>query len=160
MKKIEFSTQATKYDSYSELSADDQRVMESAITAKSEAYSPYSNFSVGAAILMENGEIITGNNQENAAYPSGMCAERVAVWKAATMHPKMRMLTIAIAASSATKIVDRPVGPCGGCRQTLLEYEINQKEPVKMLFMGEKGAIIEVESIASLLPFNFDHTYL
>ena len=114
MKKIEFSTQATKYDSYSELSADDQRLMESAITAKSEAYSPYSNFSVGAAILMENGEIITGNNQENAAYPSGMCAERVAVWKAATMHPKMRMLTIAIAASSATKIVDRPVGPCGG----------------------------------------------
>ena len=160
MKKIEFSTRATKYDSFSELSADDQRLMESAIAAKSEAYSPYSNFSVGAAILMENGEIITGNNQENAAYPSGMCAERVAVWKAATMHPKMRMMAIAIAASSATKVVDRPVGPCGACRQTLLEYEINQKETVKMLFMGEKGAVVEVESITSLLPFNFDHTYL
>ena len=160
MKKFEFNTEAIQYETFSELPAQYRQLMQAAIEAKKDAYSPYSNFSVGAAILMENGDIITGSNQENAAYPSGMCAERVAVWKAATTYPKLKMRAIAIAASSATKIVDRPVGPCGACRQSLLEYEIHQKEPLTVLFMGETGAVIQLNSVSSLLPFNFDHTYL
>ncbi|CAL2094170.1 cytidine deaminase [Tenacibaculum sp. 190524A02b] len=160
MKKIDISTSAIVFDTISQLSENDKNLMEKAIEARSKAYAPYSKFNVGAAILLDNGKIITGNNQENAAYPSGMCAERVAIWKAGSEHPNMVVKKIAITAASSTTTVNKPVGPCGACRQTLSEYEINQKQPIEILFMGEVGKIVKTESLLSLLPFSFDSSYL
>jgi cytidine deaminase len=160
MRKITLENSAILYNDISELEEVDQKLIEKAIEAKKNAYAPYSNFKVGAAILLENSTVVTGNNQENAAYPSGMCAERVAIWKVGSQFPNQKILKLAIVASSANKLVDRPVGPCGACRQTLSEYEINQKTPFEVLFMGEVGNIVKVASIQSLLPFSFDSSYL
>ena len=113
-----------------------------------------------AWVFGDNGEIVLGNNQESAAYPSGMCAERVAIWKAGSMYPEMIIKKLAISASSVTSTVDKPVGPCGACRQTLSEYEINQKSPFPVIFMGEVGEVVKTESLLSLLPFSFDSSYL
>ncbi|MBA6156309.1 cytidine deaminase [Tenacibaculum sp. S7007] len=160
MKKINVTTSATMFDDFSQLSSDDQLLMNKAIEARKKAYAPYSKFNVGVALLLGNGEIILGNNQENAAYPSGMCAERVAIWKAGSEYPNMKVKKIAITAASETSTVNKPVGPCGACRQTLSEYEINQKEPIEIIFMGEVGKIVKTESLLSLLPFSFDSSYL
>lgn len=160
MKKIVLENSAILYDNISELKNEDQQLIEKAIEAKCNAYAPYSNFKVGAAFLLENNTIVTGNNQENAAYPSGMCAERVAIWKVGSQFPGEKILKLAIVASSANKVVDKPVGPCGACRQTLLEYELNQKQAFEVFFMGEIGNVIKVKSISALLPFSFDSSFL
>ncbi|WP_299006461.1 cytidine deaminase [uncultured Tenacibaculum sp.] len=160
MKKINVTTSATLFDDISQLSAEDTFLLEKAVEARQKAYAPYSKFNVGAALLLDNGEIILGNNQESAAYPSGMCAERVAIWKAGSEYPNMKVKKIAITAASENSIVNKPVGPCGACRQTLSEYEINQKQPIQILFMGEVGQIVKTESLLSLLPFSFDSSYL
>lgn len=160
MKKIEISTSAILFNSFSELETEDKMLMHKAISAREKAYAPYSKFSVGAALLLENGEIILGNNQENAAYPSGMCAERVAIWRAGSEFPEVKILKLAISAKSSNTLVDKPVGPCGACRQSLSEYEIKQKKPFEILFMGEVGEIVKVSSLNSLLPFSFDNSYL
>ncbi|CAA0218215.1 cytidine deaminase [Tenacibaculum maritimum] len=160
MKKIEFTSSATIYENITELSPEDKMLMEKAIESRKKAYAPYSKFNVGVALLLDNGEIILGNNQENAAYPSGMCAERVAIWKAGSEYPQMKVKKLAITASSLQNTVDKPVGPCGACRQTLSEYEINQKDPMEVIFMGEVGKIIKTASLLSLLPFSFDSSYL
>ena len=160
MKEIDFSLKAKMYDLVSELTSDEQVLMNEAIIARNNAYAPYSKFKVGAALLLDNGKIINGNNQENAAYPSGMCAERVAIWSAGALYPNMVVKKIAITAASSEVEVKNPVGPCGACRQALYEYEFNQKEPIEIIFMGETGKIIKVSSLASLLPFSFDSSYL
>jgi cytidine deaminase len=160
MRKIEVSTSATIYTDILELSEEDNMLMYKAIEARKKAYAPYSKFNVGAALLLENDEIVLGNNQESAAYPSGMCAERVAIWKAGSTYPDMKIVKLAITASSTITNVNKPIGPCGACRQTLSEYEINQKKPFKVLFMGEVGEVVVTESLLSLLPFSFDSTYL
>ncbi|WP_440882022.1 cytidine deaminase [Tenacibaculum sp. C7A-26P2] len=160
MKKITVDTSAFLFNDLSELPKDDLELMNSAIKTRNKAYAPYSKFSVGAALLLSNGKIITGNNQENAAYPSGMCAERVAIWKAGSDFPNMIVKKIAITAASSITKVSKPVGPCGACRQTLSEYEINQKEPIEIIFMGEVGQIVKTESLLALLPFSFDSSYL
>lgn len=160
MEKIDLKTSATVYNDTTELAQEDKILMDKAIEARAKAYAPYSKFKVGAAFLLENGEIVLGNNQENAAYPSGMCAERVGIWKVGSEYPGMKIKKLAITASSENSTVNKPVGPCGACRQTLSEYEINQKEPIKVFFMGEVGKIIKTESLLSLLPFSFDSSYL
>jgi cytidine deaminase len=160
MRKIEIQTTVIVYNNVSELSLEDQMLMGKAIEARSKAYAPYSKFSVGAALLLENNKVVLGNNQENAAYPSGMCAERVAIWKAGSAYPNMKILKLAITASSSITKVDKPVGPCGACRQSLSEYEIKQKQPFEIIFMGEVGEVVKTESLQSLLPFSFDSAYL
>ncbi len=160
MKKIDIKTSATIFDHLDELSKEDYTLMEKAVEARKKAYAPYSKFNVGCALLLDNGKIILGNNQESAAYPSGMCAERVAIWKAGSEYPNMIVKKIAITAASLNNTVSKPVGPCGACRQTLSEYEINQKENIEILFMGEVGKIIKTESLLSMLPFSFDSSYL
>ena len=160
MEKIELKASATVYNSIEELTIEDKNLMNKAIEARKKAYAPYSKFNVGAAFLLENGTVILGNNQENAAYPSGMCAERVGVWKVGSEFPGIKIKKLAINAASENSTVNKPVGPCGACRQTLSEYEINQKEPIKVLFMGEVGKIVKTESLLSLLPFSFDSSYL
>ena len=160
MKQIKITSSATVYSNLGELSTEDQMLMNKAIEARRNAYAPYSKFHVGAALLLDNGEIVLGNNQENAAYPSGMCAERVAVWQAGSLFPGVKIKKLAISASSTITKVDKPIGPCGACRQTLSEYEINQKEPFPVIFMGEVGEIVKTPSLLSLLPFSFDSAYL
>ena len=160
MKKIEIATSAILFSELSELSVEDKMLMDKAVEARKKAYAPYSKFNVGAALLLENNEIVLGNNQENAAYPSGMCAERVAIWKAGSEFPGVKIVKLAITASSSIKKVDKPVGPCGACRQSLSEYEIKQKQSFEVLFMGEVGEIVKTESLLSLLPFSFDSSYL
>ena len=160
MKEINTGTSAFIFQDINELSDVDKKLMQAAIKASRNAYAPYSGFSVGAALLMEDDSIIIGNNQENAAYPSGMCAERVAIWKAGSSYPNKKVKKIAITAVSSNKQLDKPVGPCGACRQTLLEYEVNQKEDMEILFMGEIGNVVKANSITSLLPFSFDSSYL
>jgi cytidine deaminase len=160
MKQIKIISSATVYSNLGALSTEDQMLMNKAIKARGNAYAPYSKFHVGAALLLDNGEIVLGNNQENAAYPSGMCAERVAVWQAGSLFPGVKIKKLAISASSTITKVDKPIGPCGACRQTLSEYEINQKEPFPVIFMGEVGEIVKTPSLLSLLPFSFDSSYL
>ncbi|MDB9732589.1 cytidine deaminase [Polaribacter sp.] len=160
MKQIKITSSATVYSNLGELSTEDQMLMNKAIEARENAYAPYSKFHVGAALMLDNGEIIVGNNQENAAYPSGMCAERVAIWQAGSLFPGVKIKKLAISASSTITKVDKPIGPCGACRQTLSEYEINQKEPFPVIFMGEVGEIVKTPSLLSLLPYSFDSSYL
>lgn len=160
MKKIKLETTFTVYDDISELSNKDKFLLNEAIKAREMAYAPYSKFSVGAALTLDNGKIITGNNQENAAYPSGMCAERVAIYTAGALYPDVKILKVAISASSTQKKVNKPVGPCGACRQAIAEYEYKQDTPIEIFFMGESGRIIKTESLKDLLPLSFDSSYL
>lgn len=160
MEKIDLKTTVTIFENTTELTEQDTLLMNKAIEARAKAYAPYSKFNVGAAFLLENDEIVLGNNQESAAYPSGMCAERVGVWRIGSEFPGVKIKKLAITAASQNMTVDKPIGPCGACRQTLSEYEINQKEPMEVLFMGEVGKIIKTTSLLSLLPFSFDSEYL
>lgn len=134
--------------------------MENALKARSRAYAPYSKFSVGCAILLEDGSIIQGNNQENAAYPSGLCAERVAIFAAGANHPGKKILKLAIAASPMDDSFKKPVPPCGACRQSIAEYENNQSDPIELLFMGADGPVLRAHSMGDLLPLIFDSAYL
>ena len=134
--------------------------MNSAIEARENAYSPYSKFSVGAALLLDNGEIIIGNNQENASYPSGLCAERTAIYYAGAKYPEAIILKMAITAGSKEKETTKPIPPCGACRQAIAEYEVKQDKDIEIYFMGEVGKIVKSDSLANLLPLIFDKTEL
>ncbi len=160
MKSVNITTTFTIYNSISELPETAQNLMKQAILAREKAYAPYSNFSVGAAVLLENGKIILGNNQENAAYPSGLCAERVAIFGAAANFPDVAVMALAITASAKEKNLAEPVAPCGACRQVIAEYEVKQKEPIPVYFMGKVGKIAKSDSIKDLLPLTFDKSFL
>lgn len=160
MKKQDISTQITIIDSKEELSEKVLFLFNEAEKARENAYAPYSNFRVGAAVLLDNGNIITGNNQENAAYPSGLCAERVAVYFAGSQFPNTKILQIAVTARSEKQLLNKPIAPCGSCRQAIAEYEIKQNQPIEIYFMGETGQIFKTESIKALLPMLFDSSSL
>ncbi len=160
MKELNIKTPFSIFDSQDDLASDVQKLMLQAQDAITRAYAPYSHFQVGAAILLANGKIVTGNNQENAAYPSGMCAERVAIWSASSQYPNVAIKKIVITVKSTLKEVNKPVAPCGACRQTLLEYEHKQKQPIEVYFMGETGKVVLAHSLKDLLPFAFDESFL
>jgi cytidine deaminase len=160
LKKITIKTELDSYEALTEMTQEEQNLMQKAKEACEKAYAPYSKFKVGAALLLENGKIILGNNQENAAYPSGMCAERVAIWKAHSDYPDVKMLKMALTIKSEKQVIDSPVPPCGACRQSIAEYEVKQKTPIEIFFMGEKGAIYKTKSLANLLPLVFDKEVL
>jgi len=134
-------------------------LLEIASNAARHAYAPYSFFKVGAAILLKNGHIISGNNQENAVFPSGMCAERVALFYAASQFPESPIEKIAITAIGENKEICQPVPPCGSCRQAILEYETKFKEPIKIIMAGEKGEVFVIKSVAELLPLSFTDSF-
>jgi len=134
--------------------------MQEAATARSNAYAPYSKFTVGCALLLENGIVVYGNNQENAAYPSGLCAERVAIFAAGANHPGVAVLKMAIIASPINDSFDKPVPPCGACRQSIAEYESRQSKPIEIFFMGATGKVARSNSLGDLLPLIFDRNYL
>jgi len=160
VKKLNVQTAYNLFDSKDDLPADIQELLVLAQDAITRAYAPYSHFQVGAAVLLDNGKTVTGNNQENAAYPSGMCAERVAIWSASSQYPNVAVKKIVITVKSTLKQVDKPVAPCGACRQTLLEYEHKQQEPIEVYFMGETGKVVQAHSLKDLLPFAFDESFL
>ncbi|HLP11595.1 MAG TPA: cytidine deaminase [Flavobacteriales bacterium] len=143
-----------------ELNASEQALFAKAKAAAKNAYAPYSKFLVGCALELENGHIITGNNQENAAYPLGLCAERVAFFNAGANFKDIKIKTAAIYAESELFIVDRPVSPCGACRQAMSEYEQNQQLPIAVVMGGQAGPIARIKAITDLLPLLFSKTSL
>jgi len=160
MKNISITSQFSAYSSLQELPAEIQNLMEQAVNVRKNAYAPYSKFRVGAAILLDNGQIVLGSNQENAAYPSGLCAERVAIFHAGAIYPEAKIIKMAITAASDTNTTTSPIPPCGSCRQSIAEYETRQETPIQIYFMGEIGDIYMSESLKNLLPFMFDKKFL
>lgn len=160
MKTITISADLEVYEGEAELPGDVHHLMEQAVEAREKSYSPYSRFKVGAAILLENEEVVTGSNQENASYPAGLCAERTAIFYAGAKYPGVKMLKMAITARSENQKVEVPTPPCGSCRQAIAEYEVKQEHPIEIYFMGEKGQVVKSNSISDLLPLIFDKTCL
>jgi cytidine deaminase len=138
-----------------ELPEAEKKLMLLAKQATFKAYAPYSNFQVGAAVLLDNGEILSGNNQENAAYSSGLCAERVVLFYANARYPDAKVLTLAIAAQNMIGFSSEPISPCGSCRQVLLEAENRYKSKIRVLLYGADKIAI-VDSVRDLLPMSFD----
>ncbi len=153
MKEINLTTKIAVYP-LEECSDVEKKLIDTAKKATLMAYAPYSGFLVGAAVLLENGEIVTGNNQENAAYPSGLCAERVAVFSAHSVYPEQKVKMIAIAAWSNGSFTDAAITPCGACRQVLLEAENRFHAPMRILMYSNDGVYV-VDSIKKLLPLSF-----
>lgn len=155
MKNVELKIQFQEYDDITELNNEDRLLVEKATEAHSVAYAPYSLYHVGAALLLDDGQIITGNNQENVAYPSGLCAERVALFYASSQQPNMKVKTIAIAAKAENFVITDPVAPCGACRQVMSEYEMKQSSPIRIILKAEKGKILIFEKVEDILPLMF-----
>lgn len=145
-----------EFDSLSELTQEEREICSKALDVYPQAYAPYSQFYVGAALLLENGTIITGTNQENVAYPSGICAERTAMFYASSQHPNIKFKAIAVAANNKSRDFCDPVAPCGACRQVMAEYEQKFGRNISVLLIGNNGKILKVKSIKDLLPFMFE----
>ncbi|MBX2826981.1 MAG: cytidine deaminase [Flavobacteriaceae bacterium] len=160
MKKLKIETELDVFESVSDLSEDIQNLMNKAHEARKMAYAPYSHFQVGAALLLASGDIVLGNNQENAAFPSGLCAERVAAFHAGATFPNVKFEAMAITAGSLKQETTVPIPPCGACRQSLAEYEVKQSVPIPIYFMGATGKVVRSRSVKDLLPLIFDHSYL
>lgn len=152
MKEIKLETRITVYP-LNEVPEEEQSLVDAAVKATQQAYAPYSKFHVGAAALLADGTIVTGSNQENAAYPSGLCAERVALFHAGHQYPDVPVVALAIAAATGGRQVES-ISPCGACRQVLLETEQRYDRPVKVLLCGTSDVLV-APSAASLLPLCF-----
>lgn len=157
--KEKILTTRIKILTYEELTTEEQKLIDAAKNATQNSYAPYSKFNVGAAILLDNGEIITGNNQENAAYPSGLCAERVTMFYANAHYPGNAPVSLAIASFTNNDFSEDPITPCGACRQALLETEIRYKNNIQVYLYGKKHIFV-AESIKALLPLSFDSSSL
>lgn len=160
MKTLEYNTHITVFSSREELSEEFRNLLMMAEKAARQAYAPYSKFRVGAAILLNNGKIVTGNNQENAVYPSGLCAERTAAFAAASQYPEVPFHIIAITAIRPDTPLNKPVPPCGSCRQVLYEYEQKYMQPISVLLAGETGEIYFIKSVSELLPCSFSAEFI
>ena len=144
-----------EYDSIEQLSSMDRELAEAAIQATEGSYAPYSKFNVGAAVRLDSGLIVKGANQENAAYPSGLCAERTAMFYASATYPESIMTGIAITASQEGVLCDNPVTPCGACRQVMAQYQTKGGKPMNILLVGGRK-IWKFEKVDDLLPLIFD----
>ncbi len=153
MEQIDINISIESYQ-LGELSPQDQELIRAAIEATNNAYANYSRFYVGAALRLENGKIVIGANQENAAFPSGLCAERTAVFAAQANYPDSPIDTLAIVARNEKGVLSNPITPCGACRQVILEIEDRYKKPIKILLYGTQK-IYCVRSVKDLLPLSF-----
>ena len=144
------------YSSLEEMSDMDRELCMASIGAMRGSYAPYSGFSVGAAVRLGDGSIVTGANQENAAFPSGLCAERTAMFAAGAAHPELAMESIAIAASQGGELCADPASPCGGCRQVMAQYQTRSGRPMSVIMVG-RDRIIKFEKVDDLLPLIFDN---
>lgn len=154
MKEVELKTVILECQ-MDELSAEDRQLVEQAIEATRRSYAPYSHFNVGAAVRLENGEIVIGCNQENAAYPSGLCAERTALFAAGALYPDVPVRVLAVAARGTDgEMTEEPTGPCGSCRQVIIESETRAKHPIRILLYGRRCIYI-IDGIRQLMPLTF-----
>lgn len=160
MKKETLSAEFIRYSVLTSLTSNDRSLIALAKEQLEIAYAPYSNFYVGAALELENGERITGCNQENASYPLCTCGEHNALVSAGNGYPGIKIVTLAITAKNPKLPVTKPVTPCGACRQIIAEFEVRQNAPIRLLLQGETGDIYEFESVKDLLPLSFDRTFL
>ena len=158
MKKIKLEIEIATC-TYKELSEDDRQLIDQAKLATTRSYAPYSRFSVGAAALLKNGVVVTGTNQENAAYPSGICAERTTLFYAGSQYPDQPVKTLAIAARTKEGFLETPIPPCGACRQVLMETEQRFNQPMRILLYGEKEIFI-INGTKDLLPLSFGSEFL
>lgn len=152
MEKLKFDFEYTKYSSLSELDPVRRNLVEMAVEAAKKAYVPYSNFHVGAAVLLEDDKIYSGNNQENASYPVGICAERTLLSFVHANHPELKKMILAVTVLDT----DLDASPCGMCRQTIMEYESAQAQAIEILLHNRSGSILSIPSGAALLPLHFD----
>lgn len=157
-KTIDFSYEV--FENISQLSSEEAELLRKAEEILLKAYAPYSRFRVGAAIRLTDGSVVTGNNQENIAYPSGLCAERVALFHLMSQRPDAIIESIAIAANPLDFELSHIISPCGSCRQALLEYELRMERPIQVILGSSKGEIIKVPSVRSLLPLSFEEAKL
>lgn len=155
MKEHHFEFKYQVFNDISELNEADAWLLQEARSVTEQAYAPYSNFHVGAVAMLENGEVVAGTNQENASYPVGICAERVLLGSVATLHPNVKVKSIAISYNSKDSTSDHPISPCGMCRQSLLEYESRTHHPIRIILSGQEGKVYIIETAAHLLPFAF-----
>ncbi|HNY02128.1 MAG TPA: cytidine deaminase [Bacteroidales bacterium] len=155
MKQITHSIHYQEYDSVEELAPRDRELFDRAREAVGGSYAPYSHYHVGAAVRMANGKVATGSNQENMSFPAGLCAERVAVFSAASSNPGVAVTDIAITAKAEAFEVNEPVPPCGMCRQAIVEYEMKFNQPIRLILGGDQGKIFIFEGMRSLLPLAF-----
>lgn len=148
------------FDSFQELDEECQALVQKAEEALSLSYSPYSKFTVGAAAKLSNGQIVQGANQENASYPAGLCAERVVLFQIGAIAPKEEVLKLAVVAKKRGADSFNGAGPCGFCRQVMLEFEQKQNDPIEVIFLAENQKWIKTKSAAMLLPFSFGKSNL
>ncbi len=155
MNKSTYSFAYEVYNSIDDLNKEDAWLLQHAKDVSKAAYAPYSHFQVGAAARLLNGEIVKGTNQENASYPVGICAERVLLSAAATLHPNVAIESIAVSYRSNEVKSDHPITPCGICRQSLQEYEQRVHNPIRLILGGLDGKVFVIEKAGSLLPLSF-----
>lgn len=148
------------YADESELSAADRQLLHQATGQVNKAYAPYSHFKVGVALLLANGEIVTANNVENAAYPLCLCAEQAAIGTASALFPDVPVVALAVTVEHEKKLIDQPAAPCGACRQVLSEAEDRHQQPISIVMRGTTGPICKVASAKDLLPLSFSGAYL
>ena len=155
MKTVNLDIHYTEYSSISEMDPQDQELVREAIEAQKGSYAPYSKFNVGAAIRLEDGTIVRGSNQENAAYPSGLCAERTAMFAANSVNPGKAMLSLAIVGGFDKQVADTPCTPCGSCRQVMAEYQTLSGKPMSIIMYGTEKTW-KFDRVDDILPFIFD----
>lgn len=160
MQQINFQATIEVIEHYKDLPKKDAELCQAAIDAKQGSYSIYSKFRVGSAVLMENGEIISGSNQENAVYPLTLCAERVAIFAASHQFPEVAFRKIAVATSMEEAPNELPAFPCGSCRQSIREQEVRYDNSIEVLVIGNDGKVFRMSSVKEILPFSFDKSAL
>ena len=153
--KQSFTFNYQLFSNWTDLPEQEQHLVDKAYEAMENAYAPYSEFKVGACALMDDGSFILGNNQENAAFPSGICAERVALFYAGANFPNKKVLTLCIVAKGELMPASQLLSPCGGCRQVMLESENRQKQPIRVILVNQDGRTMVLDSVIQLLPFGF-----
>ena len=151
----EYSFKFQLYPNLESLPKIDISVVNKAFEAMEKAYAPYSKFKVGAALLLEDGQIIQGNNQENIAYPSGLCAERIALFHANAQFPEIAVELICIVAKGDLMPISQLISPCGACRQVMLESENRQNKPIRIILVNQDNRTMCIDSVQNLLPFGF-----
>ena len=156
MKKLKVEIELDVFDHYQELSNREETLCKAAIMAKKSAYAPYSKFKVGAAVLLDNGKIVAGSNQENAVYPLGLCAERVAIFSASHQFPTAKIIKLALSTSHEETDDQLPVFPCGSCRHVIREQEVRFDSDIEILVVDHAGKVYRMNSITNILPFAFD----
>jgi cytidine deaminase len=153
--KQSFTFNYQLFSNWTDLPEQEQRLVDKAYEAMENAYAPYSEFKVGACALMDDGSFILGNNQENAAFPSGICAERVALFYAGANFPNKKVLTLCIVAKGDLMPASQLLSPCGGCRQVMLESENRQKQTIRVILVNQDKRTMVLDSVIQLLPFGF-----